>query len=126
MVLGALQDELKELRIRRANAQRLAMLAEGCLGVRTVRSLLGAEPSYLRFPILSTRRDRESSRRIGASRAYPRLLDEEPHFSKIVTRGVERLQGANELREGLFTLPCHSMLVDYDFEAIGNWMRELA
>jgi dTDP-4-amino-4,6-dideoxygalactose transaminase len=120
---GSLVAQEQELPVRRRNATRLAEIMRDMADISPIVPIEGAEPSYLRFPFLDNRSRLSRSDRVGATRGYPRLLDEEPRLRDTVHRGVEKLPGAIMLRDTLFTLPTHGMVNENDLLAIARWCR---
>jgi dTDP-4-amino-4,6-dideoxygalactose transaminase len=94
--------------------------------VRLVQPLIGAEPGYLRFPILADApggQARDAQRSLGIVRTYPRPLGEEPAIAAMLHPREPSTPGAREICERLFTLPTHAAVRDPDAQRIVTWAR---
>jgi len=90
-----------------------------------IQPVAGAEPVYLRLPILSSAGAPRERPDLGIIRSYPLTLDEvsglQPH---LVLSGKNPV--AKELAEGILTLPTHEFVTDRDIEAIREHMAQMA
>jgi dTDP-4-amino-4,6-dideoxygalactose transaminase len=93
--------------------------------VATVTAVDGAEPAYLRFPVLArngvTRRallEALKTRNLGVSPAYPSTLAEIAALAPSVEPAPGRLTGARAVAERLLTLPTHPFVRDSDVARI--------
>ena len=111
---------------RRRQAARLNASVRGKL--RTVRAIEGAEPGYLRLPVLATPERRrallEQAAQLGVMGAYPSALCDLPGFTARVKNSDDAFPGARELARSLITLPTHSLLGERDLSALERWLEE--
>lgn len=96
--------------------------------VRLVQPIAGAEPGYLRFPILCARSDggiNETAPALGVVRTYPRPLGEEPAIAAVLKTGESTIStpGAQILCCRLLTLPTHASTTDLDAKRVLEWAR---
>lgn len=96
---------------------------QGLSGVGLVYPPAGAEPGYLRFPIMLEGPARDAAlearaRKLGIARSYPLTLPKLPAARRLAAHGVHTYPGAERLARGLFTLPTHSRLNDADRDAV--------
>jgi dTDP-4-amino-4,6-dideoxygalactose transaminase len=112
-----------DLALRRRHADTLAAAAERATSVRVVRPIAGAEPGYLRFPMLLTeaRAERRERAQIGIVHGYPNTLAELAELKSSLL-GDEKLSGARDLQHNLVTLPTHSLLSDDDLRQLTAWV----
>jgi dTDP-4-amino-4,6-dideoxygalactose transaminase len=112
-----------DLALRRRHAESLARAAEGAMNIRVVRPIAGAEPGYLRFPVLlaDARTERRERAQIGIVHGYPDTLADLAELRSSLL-GDEKLSGARDLRHNLVTLPTHSLLSDDDLRQLSAWM----
>jgi perosamine synthetase len=92
--------------------------------IQLVRPIDGAEPGYLRFPVLISELDasrRDGAPSVGVVRSYPRPLGEEPNAQAVLHPGEPATPGAREICDRLFTLPTYSAVADRDAERIVAW-----
>jgi dTDP-4-amino-4,6-dideoxygalactose transaminase len=114
-----------EAAVRRAHAARLM---ERCgAGLTAVRVPPGAEPGYLRLPLLATPAAREAAesaagRTLGIMPGYPRALCGLEVFSERVLNRAEEFPGARVLERSLVTLPVHGLLSERALAAIESWV----
>ncbi len=116
---------------RAARAQRAAWYRERLADVDAVdliQPIPGAEPGYLRFPILSARSDgalHEAAPALGVVRTYPRALGEEPAIAAVLRAGESTIPtpGAQTLCRRLLTLPTHAAVGDADAERVVRWAK---
>ena len=111
-------------RARRAHwyVERLGDLS----ATRLITPIPGAEPGYLRFPILdivSSDRTYPSAPALGVVRTYPRPLGDEPALAAILHAREPATPGARELCSNLLTLPTHARVTDADGRAVVDWVR---
>ncbi len=112
---------------RRAVAERL-LTACAEAGVEPVRVPEGAEPGWLRFPLLAApgvrERRRDALARWGVLASYPRpLADVEALGPRLVARPAT--PGASVLAARLVTLPTHRWVRERELAALGVLMGEL-
>ncbi|HEV7703054.1 MAG TPA: DegT/DnrJ/EryC1/StrS family aminotransferase [Gemmatimonadaceae bacterium] len=112
-----------DLALRGRHADALARAAERATGLRVVRPISGAEPGYLRFPVLLTdaRTERRERAQLGIVRGYPDTLAELAEL-KTSLLGDEKLLGARDLQHNLVTLPTHSLLSENDLRQLTTWI----
>ncbi len=101
-----------EIARRRENAERLRLALSRVDGVRLVTPPAGAEPSWLRLPVLveAERRDAiaRELRALGVVAGYPKSLAELEQWSEMILNRNVAFPGAHELAASLVTLPVHS------------------
>ena len=119
-----------EATVRRAHAARLLAAATSVPGVRGYPARPGAEPGYLRFPLLlpahAVAAGRTSqARRLGIWPSYPQSLADLPGFGERRLNRDDEFPGARILAERLVTLPVHSQLRPDDVAALGQWIARL-
>ena len=117
MLPSALSLDDAEVRVRRANAERL-MSAARAGRLLAVRSLPAAIPGYLRLAMLDPHGDMREAPRLGVLRGYPVTLDAHPESARVRVAGGESLAGARTLRDTLFTVPTHSRLAERDLSRL--------
>jgi dTDP-4-amino-4,6-dideoxygalactose transaminase len=116
-----------EATVRRARAAQLAAAAAAA-GIPTVTPIEGAEPGYLRFPLVlgSAAADVAArSGRLGIARAYPRTLAQLPALATRCRNVAESFPGATQLAAALYTAPTHSYLTDNDLAQLVTWIAAL-
>jgi dTDP-4-amino-4,6-dideoxygalactose transaminase len=122
LVRYALQSSNDEASSRRRLAIVLAELVEEVPDVATPKPIRGADPGYLRFPVLA-RDGREPAPSFGIVRGYPRPLFEQAELRPALEPNEPEGIGARELSASLFTLPVHSMVTERDVARIARWLR---
>lgn len=129
--LGVLSGTLglaeREAHVRRANARRLleAMGPGGPL--RGIVGWEGAEPGFLRLPVLVAEGGRArvrsaEARRLGVWPGYPRSLADLEGFGPRRCDREGAVPGARELAERLVTLPTHGVLGLQGVAALRQWI----
>jgi dTDP-4-amino-4,6-dideoxygalactose transaminase len=114
---------------RTARAARAAWYVERLTGlpsVRLVRPVSGAEPGYLRFPILDATPGssvRNAAARLGVVRTYPRPLGSELAIASVLEAGEPVMPGAREICDRLLTLPTHAAISDADAARVVQWAK---
>jgi len=121
------QQEETERRLR--NAEWLVRALQGTGALVPVRPGPGAQPGWLRLPVLARALDRAdprltSGRVLGVMPAYPRSLADLEALPRPV--GDRALPGARELAERLWTLPTHSRLSEADLERLARWIQRFS
>jgi dTDP-4-amino-4,6-dideoxygalactose transaminase len=119
-----------EATVRRTHAAQLLTAATSVPGVRVYPPRLGAEPGYLRFPLLlpahAVAAGRTSqARRLGIWPSYPQSLADLPGFGERRLNRDDDFPGARTLAERLVTLPVHSQLRPDDVAALEQWIARL-
>ena len=117
-------------RIRREHADQLRVGIEGVEGIEVPRPLEGANPVYLRFPIL-TRDERHRSgllrgfREAGivASPSYPTSIGDIPGIATYLAPDQEPCPGARSIATRILTLPTHSGVTQRDLEVMVRIIR---
>ena len=107
------RERESEVAARRANASQLVRVVKEA-GVRAPRPISGAEPAWLRFPVLGVRHDQSVNRRsrlraLGILPAYPLPLSRLSALRVAVPVGP--MVGASMLASRLWTIPTHSLSV---------------
>jgi dTDP-4-amino-4,6-dideoxygalactose transaminase len=114
--------------VRKAHAARL--LAHCGPGVTPVRPPPGAEPGYLRLPLLAGPAARSAAasaaaRALGIMPGYPLALCDLPGFRQRVANPDDRFGGARMLAERLISVPTHSLLSPADLVRIEEWLARV-
>lgn len=122
LLTAALKMANDELTVRRKTAIQLARAAESRADLRLVRPIAGAQPGFLRFPVLD-HGGRQAAASLGILRGYPRTLPEQPELAPCVASGEPPMPGALEIRARLFTLPTHSFVSSTDRDRMAAWLR---
>lgn len=121
LLRNALREDPHEIARRRANAATLAHAIGERRDARSIRPLPGAEPGYLRFPVIDTGR-RAHAPALGITRGYPRALFEQPELRPSLHGGEPEPLGGRYLRESLFTLPVHGRMSARDLTRVRAWI----
>ena len=110
----------EELVRRTQNAQRLVQAIERSHTFSIIEPVAGAEPGYLRLPVLFRDAMRATAReaRLGIMRSYPLALVDLPGFGERCVTVSGGYPGARWLAWGLHTLPTHSLLTERDMAAL--------
>jgi dTDP-4-amino-4,6-dideoxygalactose transaminase len=102
-------------RARGDSARRLRTELRGLAGVKLVDELAGAEPGYVRFPLLAESTGRRDailaaldSAGIGATGSYPKALPDVPEVGFDLDDDQETFQGARTVASTIVTLPTHA------------------
>lgn len=114
-----------EVGVRRRHAARLAAAVRAPFGRVTPPE--GAEPGWLRFPVLAPLAAagavRETAaRQLGVAPGYPRPLATLPGFAGYCRNAGEKFPGAETLAARLITLPTHAWIEERDLDAVEQWM----
>lgn len=121
-VLGdALRRDTREVECRRRHAAILHAAVREGTNLRAIRPVPGAEPGYLRFPVLDGGR-RESAPVLGITRGYPRALFEQEELRPALHVDEPAPLGGRQIRESLFTLPVHGLLDARDMAHLRAWI----
>jgi len=117
-------------RIRRKHAEQLRTAINGVEGIEVPRPAVGADPVYIRFPILTRDRNHRShlSRRlhksgIGASTSYPSSIEEIAGIKRYLADDQAACPAARSLASRILTLPTHSHVTSTDIEQIASIVR---
>lgn len=112
----------RETAIRRANAERWRSGLARSAPFGTVTVLAGAQPGYLRLPLLagtdSGAEDLRSLQRWGVMPGYPTTLAALPSLGPALIARAPALPGAERLAKELLTLPTHRRLSPRDVAAV--------
>lgn len=118
-------------RIRRNNADDLRGGIEGAEGIEIPRPVAGANPVYVRFPILArdeTHRSyllrRLSAAGIGASMSYPTAIGDIPGIQRYLVRDQQPCPGARGVARRIITLPTHPHVTPADIKRMVAIIRE--
>ncbi|HET7585733.1 MAG TPA: DegT/DnrJ/EryC1/StrS family aminotransferase [Gemmatimonadaceae bacterium] len=120
---NALARAAADAAARRALAERLLAAVASADTVEPIRPITGAEPGYLRLPVL-LRQPRAAASWLGILRPYPIGLWEHPEARNCLHREQGELRGATELRDRLVTLPVHERVAERDVQQIEAWLRD--
>ncbi len=132
--LGVLSRTLelaeREARVRRANARRLlgAMRRGGAL--QGIVGWEGAEPGFLRLPVLVAegalpRVRSPEARRLGVWPGYPKTLADLEGFGERRGNGAGPVVGARELARRLATLPTHTGVGSDELGRLEKWAARI-
>jgi perosamine synthetase len=126
VTLGRLADYTEA---RRANAAALLAALDGLAGVQAIRPLPGAEPAYLRLPLLLESREQRdraiaglNRAGIGASGSYPTSIADIPELRSALGHGAAA--GARSVADRIITLPTHPMVEPRDVATMARVMAE--
>ena len=115
---------------RRNHAEQLRAGIEGVEGVEIPRPVDGANPVYVRFPVLARDgahrarllgRLRQAS--IGANASYPTAIGDIPGIESHLAHHQEACPGAREIATRILTLPTHPGVTPRDLELTINAIR---
>jgi len=118
-------------RIRQQNAHHLRVGIDGVEGIEIPRPVKGANPVYLRFPILTRdathrsqllRRFRAAG--IGASTSYPTAIGHIPGIDQYLARDQQPCPGAVSIAKRIITLPTHPYVTSTDVDRMIEIIRE--
>jgi len=116
---------------RRNVAEWLRRGIEGVEGVEIPHPVPGAEPIYLRFPILArdeTQRSRLLRRLrhagIAASASYPTAIGNIPGIDSYLAQDQQPCPGARSIAKRIITLPTHPYVTPLDVEKIVAIIRQ--
>jgi len=117
-------------RIRRENAEQLRVGIEGVEGIEIPRGQPGANPVYLRFPLLTRDRAHRSdvvgrlrAVGVGASMSYPMPVGEIPGIRPYLAPGQESCPGASAIASRIVTLPTHPGVAPRDIGQMIDTIR---
>ncbi|HEX6750646.1 MAG TPA: aminotransferase class I/II-fold pyridoxal phosphate-dependent enzyme [Longimicrobium sp.] len=113
----------READARRRNARALLDAISGIPGIRRMRPVDGADPGFLRLPVLLDRALPAEAARLGVIRGYPTPLGSLDAVRPRLAGPERRWPGAEELAARLVTLPTHSRLTPRDLEAIVSMLH---
>jgi len=117
----ALREDPHEIARRRANAGTLEHAIRERRDAHSIRPLPGAEPGYLRFPVIDAGR-RATAPALGITRGYPRALFEQDELRPSLHEGEPEPLGGRHLRGSLFTLPVHGRMSARDMARVSAWI----
>jgi perosamine synthetase len=89
---------------------------------RPVRPVDGAEPGFLRLPLMTVGAKALENPSLGVLRGYPITLDEHPETRRILAAPPRSLEGAVQLRDRLVTAPTHSRVSLAGLRDLGDWL----
>ena len=122
MLERALAGADAETTRRRQNGRRLERIAEHAVGARTVSPIAGADPGYLRFPVIDDS-GRSPAPALGILRGYPGTLADQPELAPCLVQGERAGAGATLLGRSLFTIPTHGGVTHADLESQADWLQ---
>lgn len=116
---------------RRDKAERIRQRLRDLDALTAIDPLPGAEPVYLRLPLLTRhagQRDRLvaalNAAGIGATRSYPQSIGRLPQVLEYARVQNDRLEGADRIAERILTVPTQHYLTDADIERMAQVLRE--
>ena len=115
-----------DLVVRKKNAERLLRGLAGSARFTAVTVPAGAEPGYLRLPLLHAAGMRDQVRRaahLGVQPGYPAPLSVLPALTGRNRSTTSDFPGARTLAERLCTLPTHRFLAEGDLRRLEAWLR---
>ena len=121
LLRDALRGDLEEVARRRANAAMLEYAVGERRDARSIRPVPGAEPGYLRFPVIDAG-GRVQAPALGITRGYPRALFEQDELRPSLHAEEAEPLGGRHLRERLFTLPVHGQMSARDLARVRAWI----
>jgi dTDP-4-amino-4,6-dideoxygalactose transaminase len=115
---------------RRHRAERLRSRIDGVEGIEIPRAVPGAEPVYLRFPLLTrdaahraTLLARLRTAGIAASASYPTAIGDIQGIGRYLGLDQEPSAGARSIATRILTLPTHSGVTSRDIERMVTIIR---
>jgi perosamine synthetase len=115
---------------RRSNAARLLSGLAGMPGLSVVPPIAGADPVYLRLPVLADTRERRdgwlrrlNAAAIGATGSYPACLADVPEVRARAIGADRPLAGGREIASRIMTLPTHPLVSSGDVARIVALLR---
>ena len=124
--LATEEASTSEADCRRANARRLSVELAGGNAERILVPS-GAEPGYIRFPLLRHGGMQSLPARasaLGISASYPTTLAQLPSLQASLVSVEEGFPGAERLVRELVTLPVHSRVSDVELSEIAEMVRK--
>ena len=119
---AALAHIAEDVTVRRNHVRALSgSLRDPAL---TVAPIKGAEPGYLRFPVLMPRAAVPDPR-LGILVPYPRSLLEQRELAPLLMEGQLPTLGAERLSRDLVTLPTHYRVTEGDLAGLRRWLDRL-
>ena len=110
-------------RIRQNNAHQLQFGIEGIEGIEVPQPVAGADPVFLRFPILARGEvhraqlvNRLRAAGIGASTSYPSAVSDIPGIGRYLAHNQQPCPGARSVAARIITLPTHPYVTAEDIE----------
>jgi dTDP-4-amino-4,6-dideoxygalactose transaminase len=106
-------------------ARRLSERARSSARVRTIGPVAGAEPGYLRLPLLAAEAAAPVVGELqpyGVARGYPLPLAALQPLQRWLVNGSDGFAGAQRLAEHLVTFPTHQFLSQSDLVALESWL----
>lgn len=122
MLAHAIAAAPAHLETRRRHAALLAGPAAASRRAMPIRPLPGAEPGYLRFPVLASYHTPRVPQ-LGVVGAYPRSLAEQPEVAGVLADTADDVPGSRELGRRLVTLPTHHLLTQRDMKRLVRWLE---
>ena len=127
-------DRLDELTaVRRENARALMTGLAQVPGIRALTPVAGAEPAYLRLPLLAadaTARDRAllalRDAGIGASASYPQSIADVPELASLLADPRPRADGGRHVARHILTLPTHPYVTRADISLMVSVLAGVA
>lgn len=118
-------------RIRRDHADQLRSGIEGVEGIEIPRPVEGANPVYLRFPVLTRDGPHRSYllgrlREVGisASPSYPTPIGDIPGITRYMAPNQEPCPGARSIATRILTLPTHPWVTSRDIDRMVTIIRD--
>ncbi len=116
--------------LRRRHAARLLDLLRASRAFRAIHPVPGAEPGYLRLPVLCEPAAREragqrAARRLGIQPGYPKPLGSLDALRNRGGYGGGPFPGAEMLSERLCTFPTHRLVGERDFARLESWIARI-
>jgi dTDP-4-amino-4,6-dideoxygalactose transaminase len=117
--------------VRREHAAHLRDGIEGVEGIELPQPVEGAQPVYLRFPILTRderhragllRRFRKAG--VAASLSYPIAIGDIPDIARYLAPDQAACPNARSIATRILTLPTHSGVTPRDLEVMIGILRE--
>jgi dTDP-4-amino-4,6-dideoxygalactose transaminase len=130
---GTMMRRLSEFSAaRRRNAQLLGSGLGRLRGLTAPRAIPGAEPTFVRLPVLlPSRATREAAvaelnrRGIGATASYPKALVDVPELQGRMARSDTAFPGGRAIADRILTLPTHPYVTLADVETATGTLSDL-
>ena len=128
VLTGTLRLAVPEMKRRRGNAVELLRIVATSDHLRPVTPTPGAEPGYLRLPVVVGDSCRAGTQAVGAGPlgvmpGYPAALTDLAGFTGRVLNAAAGFPGARSLAAELVTLPTHDGLMEGDLGRLEEWLR---
>jgi perosamine synthetase len=113
----------REVSARRSRAEALMRNFRHAPQVTTIRPIPGAEPGFLRLPVIDQVGSMSPRPDLGIMRGYPMTLDEHSELGSLLLAGERAGTGSRFLRDRLYTIPTHSAMGSAELAGLAGWFE---